>query len=95
MNLIFFDIPEYCYVHYRVFPPRTKVYDLISLFGFPLCFSLFPFPDENGLLEYEPHRRGRIYLRRLSGSGVSAAAAEVFLRNQVCSLTFRLYCFAN
>ncbi len=52
-------------------------------------FFSFSFPDENGLLEYEQHRRGRIYLRRLSGSGVSAAAAEVFLRNQVRFLTFK------
>ena len=47
-----------------------------------LNFGSF-FPDENGLLDYDGHRRNRIYLRRLSGSGISAAAAEVFLRNQV------------
>jgi len=32
-------------------------------------------------LEYEAHKRGRIYLRRLSGSECSAIASEVLLGN--------------
>ena len=35
--------------------------------------------SDNALLEYETHRRGRIYLRRLSGSECSAIASEVLL----------------
>jgi hypothetical protein len=67
------------------FPAVTKVSKLIIRFPLSSFINFFflSITDENGLLEYEPHRRGRIYLRRLSGSGVSAAAAEVFLRNQV------------
>ena len=42
-----------------------------------MIFSVF-FTD-NSLLEYETHKRGRIYLRRLSGSECSAIASEVLL----------------
>ena len=35
--------------------------------------------SDGALLEYEAHRRGRIYLRRLSGSECSAIASEVLL----------------
>jgi hypothetical protein len=68
----------------------------LKAFVFPICYfcplndDFALFSDENGLLEFEPHRRGRIYLRRLSGSGISAAAAEVFLRNQVHRCYVRL-----
>ena len=37
------------------------------------------FFTDNSLLEYETHKRGRIYLRRLSGSECSAIASEVLL----------------
>lgn len=38
--------------------------------------------DYGALLDYESQRRGRIYLRRLSGSGISAMATEILLKNQ-------------
>ena len=41
--------------------------------------TIFSFLTDNALLEYESHKRGRIYLRRLSGSECSAIASEVLL----------------
>ena len=46
----------------------------------PWCFiSISHYFLDNALLEYESHKRGRIYLRRLSGSECSAIASEVLL----------------